>query len=120
MSEEEIINIIENFLNYNIEKYLSGNEVCAITNLLDLYQKEKEKNAELKVLIERNLMYSHNLEKDLFENCSNYVISKDKIKAKIEEIQNRRIKDEECELALHGFQREAKIDVLQELLEEEE
>ena len=46
----------------------------------------------------------------------NYV-NKDKIREKIEEIEERDKND--C-LALHGFQREAKIDVLQELLKEGE
>ena len=45
-------------------------------------------------------------------------IPKSKVREKIEEIQNRRIKDGECELALHGFQREAKIEALEELLQE--
>lgn len=45
-------------------------------------------------------------------------ISKDKIKEKIKEIENRRIEEGKCELAIYGFQRDAKIEVLQELLEE--
>ena len=45
-------------------------------------------------------------------------IPKSKVQEKIEEIENRRTEDGECELALHGFQREAKIQVLQELLED--
>ena len=40
-------------------------------------------------------------------------ISKDEVRKKIEEIRSR--DSEDC-LALHGFQREAQIDVLQELL----
>lgn len=52
-------------------------------------------------------------------SLDNY-ISKDKIKAKIEEIEKRRLQDGECELALHEFQREAKLEVLQSLLKEEE
>jgi len=78
MSEEEIINIVENFLNYKIEKYLSGVEVCAISNLLDLYQKEKEKN---------KILEANGFRNGLYEVDGNY-ISKDKIKAKIEEVDN--------------------------------
>ena len=45
-------------------------------------------------------------------------ISKDKIREKIKEIKDRRLVEGECELALHGFIREGKIDILKELLEE--
>lgn len=37
---------------------------------------------------------------------------------RIEEVQQRRKNDGECELALHGFQREAKIEVLQSFLKD--
>lgn len=45
-------------------------------------------------------------------------ISEDKIREKIKEIESRRIEEGKCELAIYGFQRDAKIEVLQELLEE--
>ena len=45
-------------------------------------------------------------------------ISEDKIREKIKEIESRRIEEEKCELAIYGFQRDAKIEVLQELFEE--
>lgn len=62
-------------------------------------------------------MYSHNLEKDLFENCSNYVISKDKIKAKIEELNKEMLKENK---SLEQFYKlKYCYEVLQELLEEE-
>jgi len=79
MSEEEIIK--------EIESLSPSEEACE--GILHLYNKEKEKNKELKVLIEQNLKYSHNLEKDLFENCSNYVVSKEKIREKLKEEQDR-------------------------------
>ena len=43
---------------------------------------------------------------------------KEYILKRIEEIQQRRENDGECELALHGFQREAKIEVLQSFLKD--
>mgnify|MGYP006974371424 CR=1 FL=1 len=43
------------------------------------------KSGKLNIKIE----YTNKLEKDLFENCSNYVVSKDKIKAKIEEYDDK-------------------------------
>jgi len=120
MSEEEIIKIIKEYLS---KEYIEctkigavsmpNEEWYAIQALLDLYNKEKEKNKELKVLIERNLKYSHNLEKDLFENCSNYVVSKDKIRKKIsvlEKIQSEFTNNEELRI---------KIITLKDLLLEE-
>lgn len=50
----------------------------------------------------------------------NYVIKSGRQnKSKNRRDQQRKQKDGECELALHGFQREAKIEVLQSLLEKE-
>lgn len=89
MSEEKIINIIENFLNYKIEKYLSGIEVCAISRLLDLYYKEKEKNKEL---YEIKYIASRFINRSMkqfsigeFKYKVNNSISKDKIRKFIEE-----------------------------------
>ena len=82
-TENEIEKIIQFMLedNYNISFISSIRSLMALyKTYLSLYNKEKEKNQELKILIEQNLKYSHNLEKDLFENCSNYVVSKDKIR----------------------------------------
>ena len=45
-------------------------------------------------------------------------ISKSKIQEKIEEIKERKDIDGACETVLAGFQREAKLDILQELLED--
>lgn len=115
MTEEEIIRYLENVDKKHIE---TNKTIIAIEGLLDLYQKEKEKNKELTEMLEHKITYCNELEQDLFENSNNYVINKDKIRQKIEEIENIR-NEETCELALHGFQREAKIEVLQELLEEE-
>lgn len=83
------------------------------TMLAKLYQKEKEKNKELtdEYLIQRNLINAEFLNE-------NY-ISKDKIKAKIEEIDNNglNICNEQLNYQMK-LQDEAKISILQELLEE--
>lgn len=121
MSEKEIIEEFKELI-YNPDY----NEILLCTedgftgwhelfkNVLDLYQQEKEKNQELKVLIEQNLKYSHNLEKDLFENCSNYVVSKDKIKEELTELDNMKVGGEVFTTAVNFAKK-----ILQELLEEE-
>lgn len=48
MSEEEIIYNIEQFLNYESSKSLSGIEVCYISNLLELYKASKKENKSLR------------------------------------------------------------------------
>ena len=116
-TENEIEKIIQFMIedNYNISFISSIRSLMALyKTYLSLYNKEKEKNKELKILIEQNLKYSHNLEKDLFENCSNYVVSKDKIRKKIsvlEKIQSEFTNNEELRI---------KIITLKDLLLEEE
>ena len=69
----------------------------------------KEDRAKFKKALGRRITYCNELEKDLFENSSNYVIKKQKVKEKIEE------------LTKEGRHYNAnKIEVLQELLESEE
>lgn len=70
-------------------------ELQAIENLInrvkELEEIEKEhqkQNGELQERIKQRIAYTKELEKDLFENSSNYVIPKSKIKEKIEEIDN--------------------------------
>ena len=115
-TENEIEKIIQFMIedNYNISFISSIRSLMALyKTYLSLYNKEKEKNKELKILIEQNLKYSHNLEKDLFENCSNYVVSKDKIRKKIsvlEKIQSEFTNNEELRI---------KIITLKDLLLEE-
>lgn len=48
--------------------------------LKGLLNKEKEERQKFEKAFKQRMEYSHELEKDLFENCSNYVISKDKIR----------------------------------------
>lgn len=45
-------------------------------------------NKELKEMLKHRIEYTNKLEKDLFQNASNYVIPKSKIKEKIEDILN--------------------------------
>ena len=48
MSEEDI-NIIEDFLNYNKEKYLSGVEISSISQLLKAYKKQQKEIKDCKI-----------------------------------------------------------------------
>ena len=108
MTEEEIIIECNKLLITLKNSHIDGK---IIQILYDLNEKEKEKNKELKILIEQNLKYSHNLEKDLFENCSNYVVSKDKIREKIKEYEGLK------EMDMQAYEEQVKP--LKELLEEE-
>jgi len=50
---------------------------------LKLFNKINEiidKNKELEEMLKSRIKYTNELEKDLFENCSNYVVPKSKIK----------------------------------------
>lgn len=123
MSEEEIIkdlkNFIalaqkeENFIYYS--EYKFDNELAErVQILLDLYNKEKEKNKKLtdEYLIQRDLINAEFLNE-------NY-ISKDKIKEKIEELEKEKSKYtgyKGLEFSRTGLINAQKL-VLQELLEE--
>ena len=100
-------NKAENFSDIN--EYLHCKELARrMKGLLDLYQQEKEKNKEL--LKE----YNKKLNAD-WEDA----ISKDKIREKIESIDNAlEVCEEEINYRLKTEEK-AKIDVLKELLEEE-
>lgn len=77
-----------------------------------------KENEELKRLIAHKNGYTQQLEKDLFENCDNYVISKQKIKDKIEELEDK-IQELSDEQGYWGDNELlVKIQVLQDLLEE--
>ena len=81
-------------------------------------EKIKNKNKTLEGLLQGNLFELYLYYKELASKYQANSISKDKIREKIKEIENRRIEEGKCELAIYGFQRDAKIEVLQELLEE--
>ena len=57
----------------------------AIENLIKGYRELEERNKYL-------IQYRQALEKDLFENCSNYVISKDKIRKRIKKLEEMLMK----------------------------
>lgn len=92
------------FRDKTIQTYRDS-EIELTSRITDL-QKENE---ELKTLIAHKNGYTHQLEQDLYENASNCVIPKQKIKDKIKEVKN------EEDLYARGNI----IAILSELLEEE-
>lgn len=113
ITEHELFNIKQSD---NLEE-----NIKIIFNLIEKQQKENEK---LKRLMAHKNGYTEALEKDLFENCSNYVVPKSKIKEKIEEL-NRQDKEWTEELSepncdFKNIDRNLKriknqVDILQEL-----
>lgn len=80
MSEEEIIKELKVLIGLEEFNRLSYKENKAIQGLLDLYNKEKEKNRQSKMRIVQ-------LENEItarIEDVNKYFVSKDKIKEKIE------------------------------------
>ena len=91
----------------------------AIENILGrLEQLEKEK-AELERMLRHRIKYSQELEKDLFEGCSNYVVPKSVIEEKIEELEKKIDKMHPASDCVLIEDYENKIEVLKELLGEE-
>lgn len=97
----------------NIEKLQKENEEL------------KEDRDKFKKALGKRITYCNELEKDLFENGSNYVIPKQIVKDKIEEYDKQRIKMEKDDIGV-GFtlgkewsDLKAKIEALQDLLEKE-
>lgn len=121
---EEDIKILEDYIKLINKGYCNEcNELCniygapsypsraisqAIGNLLKAYKELKEENRELK---NTQKILEHNYQIAIAETINKYVV-----KEKIEEIKIRL--NDDC-IALHEFQRLAKIDVLKELLGEE-
>lgn len=85
-----------------------------------LIEKQSKKIEELKQALEKRIKYCNELEKDLFENCSNYVVSKAKIKAKIEELEKDLKEYENGQEWEIQDEIRGQIYVLESLLEEEE
>jgi len=87
LSEEEIQNILDelNTVRPEVLNTEAKRLFEAIMQIAD--DRDKYKNALIK-----RIKYCNELEKDLFENCSNYVVSKDKIRKEIEEIKQILIK----------------------------
>ena len=138
-SIEEDIKIINNFITYFNKNIQNGNkadltvlgeEINAIEHILSDYKRVLKENEELKEdrdkfkkALGRRITYCNELEKDLFENSSNYVIPKQIVKDKIEEYDKQRIKMEKDDIGV-GFtlgkewsDLKAKIEALQDLLE---
>ena len=112
---EEIINLCKEEINNNNKNAtatLDLEDLKSLKNVLDSYKQLEEKN---KKFYEGEIFTAKQL-KNIEQNQKKYFINKQVVKEKIEEIKLR-LKDD-C-LALHEFQRLAKIDVLEELLREE-
>lgn len=117
MSEDEILKDIDNYISFankaenfsDINEYLHCKELARrMKGLLDLYQKEKEKNKELE-----NADLTTVYMKGFYDAKNKY---KDKIKAKIKEYEDFR--KEYAEEFRNNHSRMI-ICVLQELLEED-
>ena len=87
-----------------------------ILNLLEKQQKEIERLKEHLNQYYDGKLFTSNQLKRIEKEQNKYYIHKDKIREKIEEIEDSL--KEDC-IALHEFQRLAKIDVLKELLGDE-
>ena len=110
MNEEEVLKTINNML-VHAENQLLDYEALAIQGLLDLYNKEKEKNEKLERQMGKDLdiVYIKGIydERDKWEN---------KIKAKIEEVD----KDENASIPdFIEYAKEYATQKLQSLLEKE-
>ena len=86
MDEEKIIEILKDFTEnedtvYCYDWHGFDYEVIlpAIQGLLDLYNKEKEKNKELKEGLKYRINYCKLLEKELYANGINYEMEKTEI-----------------------------------------
>ena len=137
--DEEILNNIKAYMQENIDngfhKFiyndLGYDEKCvdvinAIEHILLDYKRVLKENEELKEdrdkfkkALGRRITYCNELEKDLFENSSNYVIKKQKVKDKIEELKKKveELTDEKGYWG--GSDLLEQIKVLQELIESE-
>ena len=129
--EKKAIERLKNFgdsiscATYPPEAYIEMKE--DIEDILYLIEKQQKEIEELKTdrdkfkkALGKRIIYCNELEKDLFENCNKYVVSKDKIKAKIVQlddekrqwIEDRDNKHKDSEIIYA-------IEVLQSLLEKE-
>ena len=123
--EEDIKKLRESIIE---EKYHIYNKDLKIIleHILSDYKRTLKENEELKEdrdkfkkALGRKITYCNELEKDLFENSSNYVIKKQKVKDKIEELDKayEDSKDENGESEY--YYPDYTIRVLEELLESE-
>ena len=117
------------FVNYDwttIHRNSMANLEDSIEDILSDYKRVLKENEELKEdrdkfkkALGRRITYCNELEKDLFENSSNYVIKKQKVKEKIEELKKKveELTDEKGYWG--GSDLLEQIKVLQVLLEKE-
>ena len=108
---EELVNaykdcFVENYNEMIVDVGMRYKDIQAISNLI-------AENKELKEMLKHRIEYTNKLEKDLFENASNYVIPKSKIKAKIE---IRKEEKENCKDSIEEKYLLREIYVLQSLL----
>jgi hypothetical protein len=85
MSEDEIIKELKILIGLEEFNKLSYKENKAIKGLLDLYQKEKEKNKTLEELLQGKLFELYKYYKDLAGTYQANCISKDEIRKYIKE-----------------------------------
>jgi len=78
-----------------------------------------EKYKELKEMLKHRIEYTNKLEKDLFQNASNYVIPKSKVEMEIHDIDNWLEGGRYIHYGLNPYELEAQKKVLQSLLGEE-
>jgi hypothetical protein len=111
---------------YSCNNYYSIWDLECIALLLSDYKRVLKENEKLKAdrdkfkkALAKRITYCNELEKDLFENCSNYIVSKQKIKDKIEEIQEDKT-SKYYDMFLEERDLEYTIKILQALLESEE
>ena len=92
--EKKAVEFIRDLIAWDVRQYLCPNkEECKnLEIILNLIEKQQKKIENLKKLMAHKNGYTKQLEEDLFENASNYVVSKDKIRDKIEEL-NKESKD---------------------------
>lgn len=94
MNEEEkkAIEDMNRFANSIDMNCVTARQMQIILNLIEKLHKEneelKEDRDKFKKALGKRITYCNELEKDLFENCSNYVIPKQIVKDKIEEYKN--------------------------------
>lgn len=123
---EEIINLCEKEIDNNdnnLTAILDLEDLKSLRNLINRNKKlekeleEKDMQHELELIGKEE--YTKSSMGEIIEQyytANEDCIPKSVIQEKIEEIKSR---NDDC-IALHEFQREAKIDILQELLEEKE
>ena len=116
MSEEEIIRNVKRIIDYKvISNYINNSDSNYIQGLLDLYKEEKDKSKTLETLLQGTLYEMYLYYKELAGKYQANSISKDKIREKIKEYQNKLFQDIEENKVVEY---ENIIQVLEELLEE--